>query len=181
MPPVPLPVEDCLEELGQRLRERDEVILQAPPGAGKTTRVPLALLDADWLGGRKILLLEPRRIAARNAAYRMAGQLGEAPGQTIGYRMRLETRVGKTTRIEIITEGVLTRMLQQDPALEGVGLVIFDEFHERNLESDLALALCLQGRELFAGSRRLKILLMSATLQGEALSALLDEAPIVTS
>jgi len=174
-----LPVEDCLDELRQRLGERDEVVLQAPPGAGKTTRVPLALLDENWLGRRKILLLEPRRIAARNAAHRMASLLGESPGQTVGYRMRLETRVGRTTRIEIITEGILTRMLQRDPALEDVGLVIFDEFHERSLESDLALALCLRGRELLGTD--LKLLLMSATLQSDALAALLDDAPIVTS
>lgn len=183
MSPHPLPVEDCLDELRQRLHERDEVVLQAPPGAGKTTLVPLALLDESWLHGRKILLLEPRRIAARSAAHRMACLLGEKPGQTVGYRMRLDTRVGPATRIEIITEGVLTHMLQQDPALEGVGLVIFDEFHERSLDSDLALALCLQGRALFADdeTEALKLLLMSATLDGEAIAELLHDAPIVTS
>ena len=178
-----LPVEDCLDELKQRLRERDEVVLQAPPGAGKTTLVPLALLDEDWLRGRKILLLEPRRIAASSAAWRMAGLLGEKPGQTVGYRMRLQTKVGPTTRIEIITEGILTRMLQQDPLLEGVGLVIFDEFHERSLESDLALALCLQGRALFAEDRSagMKILVMSATLDSVKIAALLNDAPVVVS
>ena len=182
MPRTLLPVEDCLDELRQRLRERDEVVLQAPPGAGKTTLVPLKLMAEPWLGGRRILLLEPRRIAARTAAYRMAALIDEKPGQTVGYRMRLESRIGKNTRIEIITEGILTRMLQQDPALEGVGLVIFDEFHERNLDSDLALALCLQGRALFtSGESRLKILVMSATLDGEAVAGILDDAPIVNS
>ena len=144
-----LPIEDCLDTLKQRLSERDEVVLQAPPGAGKTTVVPLALLDQPWLRGKKILMLEPRRIATRSAAFRMAGLLRESPGQTVGYRMRLETKIGKQGKIEIITEGILVRMLQQDPSLADVGLVIFDEFHERNHDSDLALALCLKGRALF--------------------------------
>ena len=178
-----LPVEDCLDELKQRLRERDEVVLEAPPGAGKTTLVPLALLDEEWLAGKKILLLEPRRIATRSAAARMASLLGEPPGQTVGYRMRLETRVGKNTRIEIITEGILTRMLQQDPLLDGVGLVIFDEFHERHLDSDLALALCLQGRRLFGEEQNVgpRILVMSATLDSVKIAELLGAAPIVNS
>ena len=181
-----LPVEECLDLLKQRLSERDEVVLQAPPGAGKTTLVPLALLAEPWLAGRKILMLEPRRIATRSAAFRMAGLLNESPGQTVGYRMRLESRIGSRTRIEIITEGILTRMLQQDPSLEDVGLVIFDEFHERNLDSDLALALCLKGRALFrskteAGNDGLKILVMSATLDSKTIAQLLQEAPIVQS
>jgi len=164
-----LPVEECLDLLKQRLSERDEVVLQAPPGAGKTTLVPLALLAEPWLAGRKILMLEPRRIATRSAAFRMASQLNESPGQTVGYRMRLESKIGSRTQIEIITEGILTRMLQQDASLEDVGLVIFDEFHERNLDSDLALALCLKGRALFrskaeAGNSGLKILVMSARI-----------------
>ena len=179
----PLPVEACLDTLRQRLAAGDEVLLQAPPGAGKTTRVPLALLDEPWLAGRRILMLEPRRIATRAAAHRMAGLLGESPGQTVGYRMRLESKSGPRTRIEIVTEGVMTRMLQRDPSLEGVGLVIFDEFHERHLESDLALALCLKGRELFAGEggAPLKILVMSATLDSGNIAQLLGDAPIVDS
>jgi ATP-dependent helicase HrpB len=181
-----LPVEDVLDTLKQSLSRRDEVVLQAPPGAGKTTLVPLALLAEPWLVGKKILLLEPRRIAAKSAAHRMASLINESPGQTVGYRMRLDTRVGKHTRIEIITEGILTRMLQQDPSLDEVGLVIFDEFHERNLDSDLALSLCLKGRMLFRSgeektSNPLKILVMSATLDSGAIARLLDDAPIVKS
>lgn len=177
----PLPVEECLDTLKQRLSERDEVLLQAPPGAGKTTLVPLALRDEPWLAGRKILMLEPRRIATRAAAYRMASLLHEEPGQTVGYRMRLESKVGSNTRVEIITEGILTRMLQRDPALEDAGLVIFDEFHERNLDSDLALALCLKGRALFRDGAKLKILVMSATLDSAPIARLLGDAPIVDS
>jgi ATP-dependent helicase HrpB len=141
-----LPVEECLDNLKRHLCERDEVILQAPPGAGKTTLVPLALLGESWLANKKILMLEPRRIATKTAAMRMSSLLNETPGQTVGYRMRLESKVSSRTRIEIITEGVLTRMLQRDPSLEDVGLVIFDEFHERNLDSDLALARALPQR-----------------------------------
>ena len=181
-----LPVEECLDTLKQRLSERDEVVLEAPPGAGKTTLVPLALLAEPWLAGRKILMLEPRRIATRSAAYRMASLLNESPGQTVGYRMRLDSKIGNRTQIEIITEGILTRMLQQDPSLEDVGLVIFDEFHERNLDSDLALALCLKGRALFRnnteqGPPALKILVMSATLDSKNIARLLRDAPIVKS
>ena len=183
MSATPLPVEACLDALKQRLSERDEVLLQAPPGAGKTTLVPLALLGESWLAGRSILMLEPRRIATRSAAHRMASLLGESPGETVGYRMRLESKAGPRTRIEIVTEGVLTRRLQRDPSLEGVGLVIFDEFHERHLESDLALSLCLKGRELFAsdGGAPLKILVMSATLDSGNIAQLLGDAPVVES
>ena len=176
-----LPIHDVLEELRLRLDQRNEAVLQAPPGAGKTTVVPLALLSEDWLGSRKILVLEPRRIAARASAGRMAQLLGESVGQTVGYRMRLDTSVSEQTRIEVITEGILTRQLQRDPGLEGVGLVIFDEFHERNLDSDLCLALSLQGRELFREGPPLKLLVMSATLDGEAVASLLGDAPLVTS
>lgn len=179
-----LPIEAAIPELKQHLSGCHEVILEAPPGAGKTTVVPLALMDEAWLNGKKIIMLEPRRIAAKSAAYRMAQLLNEAVGQRVGYRMRLDTNVSKHTIIEVITEGILTRMLQQDPSLEAVGLVIFDEFHERSLDSDLALSLCLKGRELFRSdedSQPLKILVMSATLDGEAISRLLDDAPIVRS
>ncbi|CAA6826459.1 MAG: ATP-dependent helicase HrpB, partial [uncultured Thiotrichaceae bacterium] len=158
------------------------VVLEAPPGAGKTTRVPLALLDEPWLVGKKILMLEPRRIAARSSAHRMAGMLNERVGQTVGYRMRLDNKTSRDTRIEVITEGILTRMLQHDPSLEDVGLIIFDEFHERSLDSDLALSLSLKGRELFRDDRDpLKILVMSATLDSSAIATLLDDAPVISS
>ena len=176
-----LPIDAALPALLQALQTRDEVVLQAPPGAGKTTRVPLALLDEPWLAGQTILMLEPRRLAARAAAERLASELGEQVGETVGYRIRLDSRVGPRTRIEVVTEGILTRRLQDDPALEGVGLLIFDEYHERSLDADLALALSLNGRELLRDEQPLKILLMSATLEGERLSSLLNDAPIVTS
>ena len=142
--------------------------MQAPPGAGKTTVVPLALRNENWLARRKILVLEPRRMATRAAAARMAQLLEEPVGRTVGYRMRLESCVSDETRIEVVTEGILTRQLQRDPGLEDVGLVVFDEFHERNLDSDLCLALCLQGRRLYRDKPDLKLLVMSATLDGEA-------------
>ena len=123
-----------------------DAVLTAPPGAGKSTLVPLALLEEPWMSGRKLLLLEPRRVAARAVAARMAELRGEAVGGTVGYRMRMDTRVSRSTRIEVITEGVLARMLQSDPALEGVGAVLFDEFHERSLQADLGLALCIDAR-----------------------------------
>jgi ATP-dependent helicase HrpB len=161
------------------LASRRAAVLQAPPGAGKTTRVPLALLDEPWLRGAKIVMLEPRRLAARAAATYMARLLGERVGDTVGYRVRLDTRVGPRTRLEVVTEGVLGRMLQEDPALDGVGLVIFDEFHERNLHADVGLALTLQTRALLRED--LGILVMSATLEGAPIAALLGGAPIVTS
>ncbi len=176
-----LPISEVLEPLKARMTECDEVVLQAPPGAGKTTIVPLALLDQGWLGTRKILLLEPRRMAARAAATRMAQLLGEAVGETVGYRIRMESCVSARTRIEVITEGILTHQLQRDPGLEDIGLVIFDEFHERSLDSDVCLALALHGRQLYREGSPLKLLVMSATLDGEAVSALLGNAPIVTS
>jgi len=179
-----LPIEAVIPALKQQLLVANELILEAPPGAGKTTVVPLALMNQPWLLGKKIIMLEPRRIAAKSAAHRMASLLNEAVGQRIGYRMRLDTKVGKNTVVEVITEGILTRMLQSDPSLEGVGLVIFDEFHERSLDSDLALSLCLKGRELFRSdddSNVLKIVVMSATLDGEATATLLGGAPIVRS
>jgi ATP-dependent helicase HrpB len=178
---IALPIDAALPALLQALQDRDEVVLQAPPGAGKTTRVPLALLKEQWLKGQTIVMLEPRRLAARAAAERMAAELGEKVGETVGYRIRLESKVGPDTLIEVVTEGILARRLQADPSLEGVGLVIFDEFHLRNLDADLALALTLNGRDLFRDDTPLKVLLMSATLEGERLSRMLDDAPIVTS
>lgn len=176
-----LPIDSVLPALRQALAARHEVVLEAPPGAGKTTRVPLALLEEPWLAGQTILMLEPRRLAARAAAERLAAELGEKVGETVGYRIRLDSRVGPATRIEVVTEGILARRLQDDPALDGVGLVIFDEFHERSLDADLALALTLNGRALLRDEPPLKVLVMSATLEGERLSALLDDAPVVRS
>ncbi|MGH7586699.1 MAG: ATP-dependent helicase HrpB [Gemmatimonadales bacterium] len=154
-------------------------VLQAPPGAGKTTRVPIALLDESWLRGGRIIMLEPRRIAARAAAHFLAESLGEEPGERVGYRIRRETRVSRRTRIEVVTEGVLTRMLQADPGLDGTGLVIFDEFHERNLHADLGLALTLETRAVLRED--LRVLVMSATLDGASIAAILGGAPIVTT
>ncbi|MCP1443299.1 ATP-dependent helicase HrpB [Pseudomonas sp. GGS8] len=178
---ISLPIDEVLPALREALATRHEAVLEAPPGAGKTTRVPLALLDEPWLAGQTILMLEPRRLAARAAAERLASELGEKVGETVGYRIRLDSKVGPNTRIEVVTEGILTRRLQDDPALDGVGLLIFDEFHERSLDADLALALSLNGRELFRDDQPLKILLMSATLEGERLAGLLDDAPILRS
>jgi len=175
--PSGLPIDQALPALRVALIQGNSAVLQAPPGAGKSTVVPLALLDAPWLKRRKILMLEPRRLAARAVASRMATSLGEPVGQTVGYRMRLDTRVSAATRIEVVTEGVLTRMLHADPALEGVGAVLFDEFHERNLQADLGLALLLQARR--ALETDLRIVVMSATLDGAAIAALLDDAPVV--
>ncbi|CRL50425.1 ATP-dependent helicase HrpB [Pseudomonas sp. URMO17WK12:I11] len=178
---ISLPIDEVLPALRDALAIRHEAVLEAPPGAGKTTRVPLALLNEAWLAGQTILMLEPRRLAARAAAERLASEMGEKVGETVGYRIRLDSKVGPKTRIEVVTEGILTRRLQDDPALEGVGLLIFDEFHERSLDADLALALSLNGRELFRDDQPLKILLMSATLEGERLAGLLDDAPILRS
>lgn len=174
-----LPIEEALPRLRRVLASHDAVVLQAPPGAGKTTLVPLALLNEPWLGNRSILILEPRRLAARAAAARMSRLCNEAIGETVGYRIRFDAKVSKATRIEVLTEGILTRRLQSDPGLEGVGLVIFDEFHERHLHADLALALTLDSRRHLRPD--LKVLVMSATLDGAAVSKLLNDAPIVTS
>lgn len=164
----PLPIDEILEPLRQALRSQPLVVLQAPPGAGKTTQVPLALLDEEWLAGKRIVMLEPRRIAARNAAHYMAQLLGEEAGERVGYRVRFESVVSAVTRVEVVTEGILTRRLQQDPELAGVGLLIFDEFHERHLDSDLALALA---RDIQMGLRDdLRMVVMSATLDGTALA-----------
>ena len=175
----PLPIDAALPALRAALAEHPSVVLEAPPGAGKTTRVPLDLLAAPWLSDQRILLLEPRRLAARAAARRMASLLGETEGDTAGYRTRLETRVSAATRIEVVTEGILTRLLQADPALSGYGLVIFDEFHERSLQADLGLALAVQTQTLLRPE--LRLLVMSATLDGAAVAALLGDAPRVTS
>lgn len=173
-----LPVSAVLPELLLALRNHSQVLLAAPTGAGKSTWLPLQLLTQAGFSGR-ILLLEPRRLAARNVAQRLAEQLNEEPGETIGYRMRSERRTGPNTRLEVVTEGILTRMLQQDPMLEGVSLVILDEFHERSLQADLALALLLDVQQGLRDD--LKILLMSATLDNAGLQALLPEAPLLCS
>ena len=174
-----LPITAALPELAAALSRPGLAVLQAPPGAGKSTGVPLALLDAPWLSGQRMLVLEPRRLAARAVANRMASLLGESVGETVGYRMRLDTKVGPRTRIEVVTEGILTRQLQRDPALEGVGLVIFDEFHERSLQADLGLALTLDVRRQLRP--QLRLLVMSATLDGAAIARLLDDAPLISA
>jgi ATP-dependent helicase HrpB len=166
------PIAELLPRIRESLAAHPRLVLEAPPGAGKTTQVPLALLEADWLAGRRIVMLEPRRVAARAAAGFMAKQLGEAIGETVGYRIRFEHKVSARTRIEVVTEGILTRMLQDDPLLEGVGAIVFDEFHERHLAGDLGLALAL---DVQSGLREdLRIVLMSATLDGEKLQHFLD-------
>jgi ATP-dependent helicase HrpB len=173
-----LPVAEALPALRQALAARGTAVLEAPPGAGKSTVVPLALLDEPWVRGKRLIMLEPRRLAARAIAQRLAQSLGEAVGQTVGYRMRLDTRVSGATRLEVVTEGVLTRMLQDDPALEGVAGLLFDEFHERSLQADLGLALSLDARAQLAPE--LRLLVMSATLDGAAVARLLGEAPRVS-
>ncbi len=174
-----LPIEGEIPRIRSALADHCSVVLQAPPGAGKTTFVPIALLGQPWLANRTILMLEPRRLATRAAAHRLAELTGESVGKTVGYRMRGESRVGPHGRIEVVTEGVLTRRLQDDPTLAGVGLVIFDEFHERSLNADLGLALTLRTQQLVRDD--LRILVMSATLDGDAVARLLGGAPIVTS
>ncbi|WP_312166266.1 ATP-dependent helicase HrpB [Phenylobacterium sp.] len=174
-----LPVEEILPALQAALAERTAAVLVAPPGAGKTTLVPLRLLDAPWLAGRKIVMLEPRRLAARAAAERMARTLGEKVGETVGYRVRMQSRVSARTRIEVVTEGVFSRMILADPSLEGLGAVIFDEFHERSLDADLGLALARDAQGVLRED--LRILVMSATLDGAAVARLLDAAPVIES
>jgi ATP-dependent helicase HrpB len=174
-----LPVLEAVPQLLSALQNGRSVVLEAPPGAGKSTLVPLALLDSPWLASRKILMLEPRRLAARAVALRMAALLGEAVGRTVGYRTRLETKVSRDSRIEVLTEGILTRMLQSDSALLGVGCVIFDEFHERSLNADLGLALCIEAQQ--ALREDLRIVVMSATLDPQALARVLPDAAVVTA
>ena len=177
--PPNLPIRAALPALLAALAQAPNAVLQAPPGAGKTTGVPLALLRQSWLGGAKIVMLEPRRLAARAAARRMADLLGEAVGETVGYRVRLETRVSRRTRIEVVTDGVFTRMIQDDPSLDGIGAVLFDEFHERRLETDLGLALCLDAQ---SGLRpELRLIAMSATLDAGPVAALMGGAAMITS
>ena len=174
-----LPIDEVLPALREALVRHRNAVVEAPPGAGKSTVVPIALLEEPWLQGRRIIMLEPRRLATRAVATRMASTLGEPPGETVGYRMRMETRVSKRTRIEVVTEGVFTRMLQGDPALEGVGAVLFDEFHERSLHADTGLAFALDSQENLAPE--LRLLVMSATLDGAAVARLLGGAPVVTA
>jgi ATP-dependent helicase HrpB len=174
-----LPVDAVLPELRAALEKRSEAVLVAPPGAGKTTRVPPALLDARWLGDGKIVLLSPRRIAARAAAARIASERGERVGETVGYRVRLDSKIGPKTRIEVVTEGVFTRMILDDPELRGIGVVLFDEFHERSLEGDLGLALA---RDAQSGLRPdLRLVVMSATLDAARVAELLGDAPVIVS
>jgi ATP-dependent helicase HrpB len=181
MPPAIdlLPIHDALDALKAALALSSCAVLVAPPGAGKTTVVPLALLDQPWIGHGKIIMLEPRRLAARAAAERMAKTLGERAGDTVGYRVRLQTKVSGRTRIEVVTEGVFTRMILDDPGLDGVSAVIFDEFHERSLDADLGLALARDSQGVLRDD--LRILVMSATLDGARVSALLGDAPVVES
>lgn len=174
-----LPIDPLLPDVRACLSRTNALVLIAPPGAGKTTRVPLALLDEPWLTGRKVVLLEPRRLAARAAAQRMAATLGEAVGQTVGYQIRLDRRIGRHTRIEVVTEGILTRRLQDDTILEDVGLVIFDEFHERSLNADLGLALTLDVQRKLRPE--LRIAVMSATLDGAAVAHLMNDAAVLKS
>jgi len=173
------PINEIIPLLKTTLEKEPVIILQAPPGAGKSTVLPIQLLNEKWLGDKKIIMLEPRRLATRSVANRMASLLNESIGEKIGYRIRFENRVSKNTKIEVVTEGILTRMLQNDNALDNVGLIIFDEFHERSLNADLALALCYQVQQVLRND--LRILIMSATLDGAKLSSLLNNAPILTS
>src|SRR5262249_32456048 len=173
-----LPIDSVLADIRAALARARSLVLQAPPGAGKTTRVPLALLDADWLQGRKIVVLEPRRLAARAAARFMAEGLGETVGKTVGYRVRLDSRVGAETRVELVTDGLFLRRLQAEPGLQGIGAVLFDEVHERSLEVDLALALSLEAQAALRPD--LRLVAMSATLESEPLARLMGARTITS-
>ncbi|WP_025032518.1 ATP-dependent helicase HrpB [Bradyrhizobium sp. DOA9] len=176
---TPLPIDAVLDDLSRTLEANNAAVLVAPPGAGKTTRVPLALLDAPWAKGKKIIVLEPRRIAARASADRMAKSLGERAGETVGYRVRFGSKISRATRIEVVTEGIFTRQILDDPELSGVAAILFDEFHERSLDADMGLALA---RDAQTGLREdLRILVMSATLDGARVARLLGDAPVVAS
>lgn len=174
-----LPIEEHLPAIREALQTRRCAVIQAPPGAGKTTRVSLALLSEPWCSGKKIILLEPRRLAAITCAAHMASILGESAGETVGYQIRLDRKTGSNTRIEVVTEGIFTRKIQSDPSLEDTALVIFDEFHERSIHSDLGLALCLESFE--ALREDLRILVMSATLDTKGISGLMGDAPVIAS
>jgi len=174
-----LPIHDVLADIKEILAAHNRLVLQAPPGAGKTTAVPIALLGELWLGDRQIIMLEPRRLAARNAAARMAFLMGEKVGESVGYQIRQDNCFGDKTKILVVTEGILTRKLQADPELKNTALVMFDEFHERSLHADLSLALCLQSQQILRDD--LKIMVMSATLNTGAVASLLDNAPIIQS
>jgi ATP-dependent helicase HrpB len=176
---TPLPIDAVLDELSRALENRNAAVLVAPPGAGKTTRVPLALLDAPWTRNKKIIVLEPRRIAARASAERMAKTLGERVGDTVGYRVRFGSKVSRATRIEVVTEGIFSRQILDDPELKGVAAVLFDEFHERSLDADLGLALARDAQTVLRED--LRILVMSATLDGARIAKLLGDAPVVAS
>jgi ATP-dependent helicase HrpB len=174
-----LPIDEALGPLAAALRAGGNAVVVAPPGAGKSTVVPLALLEEPWASAKRIVMLEPRRLATRAVAERMAATLGERVGDTVGYRMRLETRVGKRTRVEVVTEGVFTRMLQSDPALEGVGAILFDEYHERSLHADVGLAFALDAQRHL--KPELRVLAMSATIDGARVASLLGGAPVIES
>jgi ATP-dependent helicase HrpB len=174
-----LPIHDVIDDLKAALSERTSAVLVAPPGAGKTTIVPLALMDEPWAQGRKLIVLEPRRLAARAAAARMAQTLGEAVGERVGYRVRLQSKVSAKTQVEVVTEGVFSRMILDDPGLEGVAAVLFDEFHERSLDADLGLALARDSQCVLRED--LRLLVMSATLDGAAVAKLLGDVPVIES
>src|SRR5512135_2568573 len=174
-----LPIDEALSRLTAALRASNAAVLVAPPGAGKTTRGPLVLLDEPWAKDKKILVLEPRRLAARAAASRMAATLGEQVGEAVGLRVRFGSKISKRTRIEVVTEGVFTRLVLDDPSLDGIAAVLFDEFHERSLDADLGLALA---RDAQQGLRDdLRLLVMSATIDGARIAALLGDAPVIAS
>ena len=175
----PLPIDAILPDLRRALGAHNAAVLVAPPGAGKTTRVPLVLAEEFWASDKKILVLEPRRLAARAAADRMARTLGEQVGDTVGLRVRFGSKVSRRTRIEVVTEGVFTRLILDDPALDGIAAVLFDEFHERSLDADLGLALTLEAQQGLRDD--LKLLVMSATLDGARVAAILRDAPVIAS